>query len=29
VELEQAVEDHQRVAQRAGHDDRVQAGELV
>jgi len=28
-ELQQPVEDHQRVAQRAGHDDRVQAGELV
>jgi len=27
--LEQAVEDHQRVAQGAGHDDDVQAGELV
>jgi hypothetical protein len=28
LQLEQAVEDHQRVAQGAGHDDRVQAGEL-
>ncbi len=29
LELEQPVEDHQRVAKRAGHDDRVQSGELV
>ncbi len=29
LEFEQPVEDHQRVAQGAGDDDRVQAGELV
>ena len=29
LEFEQPVEDHQRVAQGAGHDDRVQSGELV